>query len=236
MLEEVDSTNAEALRRAPGRPTWILALRQTAPRGSRGRPWSMPEGNFGATLVVREAGTPHDVSRRAFAAGLALHDALGALTGRPELFALKWPNDVLMESGKLAGILLERERVAGQGDVHLLATGFGVNLASAPEAAAPGAPRPVALAPVARVAPEALLDALAPAYAEREAQLGQGFETIRRDWLARAARLGETVTARTLREARTGIFETIDELGCLVLRTPRGRERILSADVFFEGA
>ena len=230
LLEEIDSTNAEALRRAGtlNRPTWILTRRQTAPRGSRGRPWTTLPGNFAATLALPMADGPAG-SHFAFTAGLALHDALSTLTGRPEAFALKWPNDLLMEGGKLAGILLERDR-------RVLAIGFGVNLASAPGEVPTGASRPVALAAMASVTPEALLDALAPAFAVRDAQRRADFETIRRDWLARAAQLGQRITARTLREARTGVFETIDDLGCLILRTEQGRERIPSADVFFEGA
>lgn len=236
-LDTVDSTNAEALRRAHERPLWIVARRQTAPRGSRGRPWAMPAGNLAATLALRQRGTPPGLSRLGFVAGLALHDALGALTGEPARLALKWPNDVLLDGGKLAGILLERERSAG--DAYTLAIGFGVNLAAAPEPdpSRPEAPRPVALAPRWSVSPEALLDALRAAFAAREAEMAEsGFEPIRAAWLARAARLGEPVTARTLRETRTGVFETIDAWGHLILRTPAGCHRIASADVFFEGA
>lgn len=236
-LDSVDSTNAEALRRAPERPLWIVARRQTAPRGSRGRAWSMPEGNFAATLALRQSGTPPGLARLGFVAGLALHDALGVVTGERARLALKWPNDVLLDGGKLAGILLERERA--EGDAYAMAIGFGVNLAAAPEPdpSRLEAPRPVALAPEWSVPPEALLDALRPAFAAREAQMARsGFEPIRAEWLARAARLGEPVTARTLRETRTGVFETIDEMGHLILRTPAGRERVASADVFFEGA
>ena len=262
VLDEIDSTNAEALRHAPERPMWILARRQTAARGSRGRPWSMPEGNFAATLALPQRGTPPGLSRTGFVAGLALHDALTALAPGP--FALKWPNDVLMGGRKLAGVLLEREAVparaggcdapggsdaAWNGDgggpgsgagarrpsvetAYTLAIGFGVNLASAPATVAPGALPAASLG--GAVAAHALLDALAPAFAAREAQAASGFEAVRRDWLARAARLGEAITARTLREARTGVFETIDGEGHLILRTARGRERIASADVFFE--
>ena len=251
-LEETDSTNAHALRRAPERPTWFLARRQVAARGSRGRPWAMAPGNFAATLALRQWGTPPGLSRIGFVAGLALHDALVSLTGRA--FALKWPNDVLMDGRKLAGILLERERVgtigsgggpgsgAGAGarpatvggrraEAHTLAVGFGVNLAAAPDRVAEGALPAVSLG--GAVAPEALLDALAPAFAAREAQAAGGFGAVRDDWLARAAKLGEPITARTLRGTHSGVFETIDGDGHLILRTARGRERIASADVFF---
>ncbi len=123
----LDSTNAEALRRAAAGeagPLWIMARRQTAARGRRGRAWSAPEGNFGATLLLRP---PGDRALRSFVAALGLFDAMAMVTGRPELFALKWPNDVLLSGGKLAGILLE----AVNGGA--LAIGLGVNLASAPE-------------------------------------------------------------------------------------------------------
>lgn len=222
MLERVDSTNAEALRRAPERPTWFLALAQSAPKGSRGRRWSTLPGNLAASLAL-----PMDddaPSRLAFTAGLALHDALSALTGAPGRFALKWPNDVLMDGAKLAGILLE-------GDGRLIVAGFGVNLAAAPE----GVPS-AALAPLVRIGPEAFLDRLAPAFAARDAQRREGFEGVRRDWLDRAAGLGRPIVARTLRGSHAGVFEAIDDLGCLVLATPEGRRRIPSADVFFEGA
>src|SRR5918997_1594879 len=107
IFEVLDSTNAEALRRAAAGdagPLWILARRQTAARGRRGRAWSSPAGNFGATLLLRPEGQP---ALRSFVAALGLFDAMVAVTGRPELFAIKWPNDVLLSGGKLAGILLE---------------------------------------------------------------------------------------------------------------------------------
>ena len=147
VLGSVDSTNAEAARRAPelSGPEWILALEQTAARGRRGRAWANPPGNFAATLVMRPTESPDRVALRSFVAALALHDALVAATGRAQGLALKWPNDVLLNGGKLAGILLES---AGRGSaLSHFAIGVGVNLADAPAAGAlePGAARPVSL-------------------------------------------------------------------------------------------
>lgn len=238
VLTSTDSTMAEAARRAPGSsgPEWILALEQTAGRGRRGRAWLAPTGNFSATLVMRPTEPPALVALRSFVAALALHDALSAATGRPELFALKWPNDVLLNGGKLAGILLES---AGSGSaVAYLAIGIGVNLAAAPprEALEENAVFPVSLAGETGLilSPEAFLDLLAPAYAAREAVFAtQGFAPIRAAWLARAAKLGETVTARTGRETHRGTFETVDEGGNLVLSTARGRLAIPAAEIFF---
>lgn len=233
---ELDSTNAEALRRAargePG-PLWILAHNQTAARGRRGRRWAMPPGNFAASLLMRPAGRPAEAALRSFAAALALQDALAAATGRPERFALKWPNDVLLDGAKLAGILLE----AG-GTPMALALGVGVNLAAAPEAAALelGAMPPVSLraATGVAIAPEAFLDLLAPAFAAWEARLtAEGFAPLRAAWLTRAARLGEPILARLPGREVAGRFETIDPTGALVLGTPQGRVVLPAAEIHF---
>ena len=234
VLETVDSTNAEAARMAEQitGPRWILALRQIRGRGRRGRDWRDPEGNFAATLAMPVAEEPAKVALRSFVAALALFDTLVALTGRSEGFSLKWPNDVQLNGGKLAGILLES--LPGQ----KLAIGFGVNLRAAPDAGEVerGANRPVALLPETGigVTPEEFLAALAPSYADREAQFTTyGFAPIREAWLARAARLGAQVTARTGAHDIEGTFETVDEQGCLVLSTPAGRRAIQAAEVFF---
>jgi BirA family biotin operon repressor/biotin-[acetyl-CoA-carboxylase] ligase len=238
VLDEVDSTNTEAARLGAtlAGPTWIFARRQTAAHGRRGRPWASPEGNFAATLALRPEGPPERAAMRSFVAALALHDAFRAATGRAEAFALKWPNDVLLNGGKVAGILLEGAG-AGRG-VASLVIGFGVNLAAAPAAdeVEPGATRPVSLLGETGVsiAPEAFLELLAPAYALWEDQLVSfGFAPIRNAWLARAARRGETVTARTGTETYEGRFETLDDGGALVLQTARGRIAIPAADVYF---
>lgn len=238
VLTVTDSTNAEAARLAPSltSPAWILALRQTAARGRRGRAWAMAEGNFAATLVMRPTERPEVVALRSFVAALALHDAFVAVTGRPAPFALKWPNDVLLSGGKVAGILLES---LGQGTrVAHLAIGIGVNLVAAPTLAEvePGATPPVSLLGETglRVTPVELLDALAPAYAGWEARfVTEGFAPIRAAWLARAARIGQPVTARTGTEVLQGTFETIDETGALVLVMAQGRRAIPAAEVFF---
>lgn len=234
ILDETDSTMAEAARRAAGlaRPTWIMARRQTAARGRRGRTWSNPEGNFAATLVLRPDGGPAEAALRSFAAANALFEALSLRVDRT-LLSLKWPNDVLLNGGKVAGILLES---AGTGArVDWLAIGFGVNLARAPEAAGTEF-RPVSLEGEGGrpTAPEELLSLLASNMATEERLFrDMGFAPIRRNWLRHAARLGETITARTARGETSGVFETVDEDGQLVLRTGAGQVRIPAAEVFF---
>lgn len=176
------------------------------------------------------------IALRSFAAALALREACIAVTGMPNVFALKWPNDVLLNGGKLAGILLESAG-AGKSASHL-AVGIGVNLIAVPDASQleSGATPPVSLLHETghRVTPEAFLNHLAPAFARWENALTTiGFAPLRAEWLAHAARLGETITARTGSATHVGRFETIDESGALVLNTLTGRMAISAADVFF---
>ena len=238
MLSEVDSTNAEAARIAGSLsgPEWILALNQTASRGRRGRAWNFPKGNFAGTLVLHPRETPDIVALRSFVASLALYDAFIACGVQAHSLALKWPNDVLLNGGKVAGILLES--IGEGGGVSHLAIGIGVNLADAPTPTQvePQAMRPVSLLSETGVpiAPEEFLDLLASAYARLEHQFTTlGFAPIREAWLARAAKLGEVITARTMTSETIGTFETIDAQGNLVLKTSQGRVAIAAADVFF---
>ncbi|HQY44717.1 MAG TPA: biotin--[acetyl-CoA-carboxylase] ligase [Paracoccaceae bacterium] len=238
VLAEVDSTNSEAARLAPGltQPTWIMARRQTAGRGRRGRVWIAPEGNFAATLIFRPSGDPLQAALRSFVAALALADTLGLLCGPHAALTLKWPNDVLLNGGKVAGILLES---AGQGAaVSHLIIGVGVNLVAAPprEAVEPGAMQPVSVLGETGLilSQDDFLAALAAAYARWEAQFTTyGFAPIRTAWLNRAARLGQVIVARTVSETIEGTFETIGGDGALILKTGAGRRAIPAADVFF---
>ena len=150
--------------------------------------------------------------------------------------ALKWPNDLLLESAKVAGLLLEAH---GLGGGLAAVIGFGVNIASAPS----GTPYPIAalrtLAP--GLTPEALLAALADAFARRlaawQAAGGAGaaerFAPIRHEWLRRAAGLGSTVTVRLPSGERTGRFAGLDLIGRLELQTASGLERIDAGDLYF---
>ena len=176
------------------------------------------------------------VALRSFVAALAVRQAFVALTGLAQGFALKWPNDVLLNGGKVAGILLETTGTV-QGVAHL-AVGIGVNLISAPDAQAvePGATPPVSLLAETglRVDPEAFLEVLAPAFARLETVFAtSGFAPIRAEWLAHAARLGEVITARTGTATRTGTFQTVDDAGNLILITATGPVAIPAAEVFF---
>ncbi|MCF6445314.1 biotin--[acetyl-CoA-carboxylase] ligase [Nereida sp. MMG024] len=223
---------AEAARIAPHikRATWIMAHEQTAARGRAGRAWANPLGNFSATFVYRPEATALQAAQRSFMAANALYQTL-ALHVDPSKLSLKWPNDVLLSGGKVAGILLE---ASGGAKVDWLAIGIGVNLAEAPEVTDAAFP-PVALSKFCTAPdPEDFLRDLASAFATQESKLSAlGFARIRRDWLGQAARLGEVITARTSRDSFEGTFRDVDDEGNLVLETPKGTVTIAAADVYF---
>lgn len=238
VLSCVDSTLSEAARIAPdlAGPEWVLALEQTAARGRRGRAWAMPRGNFAGTLVLPLDEAPGQAALRSFVMSLALRDAFVGATGREDAFALKWPNDVLLRGGKVAGILLES--IGQGGRISHLAIGVGVNLAAAPDPSEveEGAVPPAALKSTLGtiIAPDDFLGLLATAYARHEDQFRTyGFDPIRTAWMAQAAKRGEVITARTTRDTHVGTFVDVDADGQLVLETVKGRITIPAGDVYF---
>lgn len=236
VLDSIDSTNAEAARRAragePG-PLWILAHRQTAGRGRQGRRWVAPEGNLSATLLLRPDQPTRAIAQLSFAACLAVAEAMDAVLPAGSV-ALKWPNDALVNGRKAAGVLLD---CAGRGThPDWVAIGVGINLTRMPDDAAPGSAPPTCLTAEGAAAstPEEALDRLAP---RMEFWCGvhadQGFAPLRAAWLARAAGLGRRIEARLPDRVLTGIFEDVDTEGALVLRGPTGAQRIAAADLIF---
>jgi BirA family biotin operon repressor/biotin-[acetyl-CoA-carboxylase] ligase len=231
----IDSTNEEARRlaeRGEAGPVWILADIQTAGRGRRGRAWDSPTGNLAATLFLRPGKSAADCAQLSFVAALAVSDAIAELAAGIDV-RLKWPNDVLANGRKIAGILLESASAGGE-KPSWLAVGIGVNLARFPEQTEFPA---TSLAALGAKAPSAedFLTALAAEFAKwYEAWSRRGFAEIRDAWLARAAGLGTRIRARLQNEEIFGVFEGIDDHGALILRTDMARARMIAAgDVFF---
>ena len=234
-LDEIDSTNAEARRRADAGargPMWITARRQTAGRGRRGRAWETGSGNLAATYLAVTDKPPAEAAQVSFVAALAVAD-LAAAYLPAALVSLKWPNDPLVAGRKAAGILVES-------GTHLtgglwLAVGTGVNLATPPES--PERPA-TAFAEHMRTPPPAPLEALSvlsEAF-ERWRTLWErlGFPPIAEAWTMRAHGLGQSCTARLADETVVGIAEGLDVDGALRLRTASGVvRRITAGDVFF---
>src|SRR5262245_20301979 len=234
--EVLGSTNAEALnlaRQGERGPLWVTADRQSAGRGRRGRAWISPPGNLYASLLLTGPAAAEHWPPLSFVAALAIHDAIVEVAAglKPQL-AIKWPNDLLLAGAKFAGILIEGE--GGEGAVVI---GIGVNCASHP--AGTDHPATDLAAAGAHVSPETVLAALSVKMLGRLAQWnqGEGFSTIRADWLARAAGLGEDVRVRLADREIAGRFEALDERGGLVLRLPDGKATTVAAgDVFMQAA
>ena len=243
-FDQIGSTNAEAMSRAregERGPTWFVTSEQTAGRGRRQRAWIAPRGNLASSILEVMDVQPAIAATLGFAAGLALESALQKLSmeanlrlagSDPLTFSLKWPNDVLAGRRKLAGILLEAEAVA---DNRLaVVVGIGTNVVAAPE----GTPTPAtSLAALGvHVGAEELFATLSDAWVEFRGiwDNGSGFAEIRRKWLERAAGLGERVAIQTGNVAVEGTFDTIDETGCLIVRTQEGKRMPIAAgEVYF---
>jgi BirA family biotin operon repressor/biotin-[acetyl-CoA-carboxylase] ligase len=217
---------------------------QTAGRGRRHRPWIAPRGNLASSILEVIDTSPATAATLGFAAGLALEAALKKVSVEASLraagseqmkFSLKWPNDVLAGQRKLAGILLEAEAVA---DNRLaVVVGIGTNIVAAPE----GTPYPAtSLAALGvDIGAEELFAVLSDSWAEFRGiwDNGRGFGEIRRAWLERAAGLGQPVTIQAGGATVAGAFDTIDDSGCLIVRTPEGKRVPISAgDVYFGSA
>lgn len=238
VLDEVDSTMAEADRRKSeiDKPTWILAKHQTNGYGRRGRVWTSPKGNFSATLVMSIFESPASQARRSFVAALALLNSLVQVTNRPDLFSLKWPNDVLMDYKKVAGILLESS--GSYRNSEPLKIGIGVNLVPLPSLIRTGNDKEISAISLTdflfNLSAEDFLVYLAANFAYWETQLIEsGFSELRKTWLSRSYKLGEVITVRTPSKGYRGIFDTIDESGNLVLKLKDGIKVISAGDIFF---
>jgi len=240
-FDQIGSTNVEAMARArdgePG-PLWCVTREQTAGRGRRQRPWIAPRGNLASSILEVIDVAPGVAATLGFAAGLALDAALQQVTleaavraGAAINFALKWPNDVLAEGKKISGILLEAEHTSGG---LAVVTGMGTNVVAFPEATPTPATSLAALG--IQVSAEELFAALSDAWVEFVGiwDSGRGFEQIRHLWLARAAGLGQTVAVVMGGSTIEGIFDTIDDQGCMIIQTPAGKRMPVSAgDVHF---
>jgi BirA family transcriptional regulator, biotin operon repressor / biotin---[acetyl-CoA-carboxylase] ligase len=234
-FEEIDSTNAEARRRAEAGETgslWITALRQTAGRGRRGRSWETGEGrNLAATYLFVTDKKPAEAAQISFVAALAAADLAAAFVP-PSLVSLKWPNDLMIAARKAAGILVESGTV---GERLWVAVGMGVNLAEAPDIPERPTTTLAAHMRAGPPAPLAALEVLAESV-ERWRTLWErsGFPAIAEAWTERAHGLGEACVARLPGETVTGVAEGLDVDGALRLRMPDGQvRRITAGDVFF---
>ena len=193
----------------------ILAKRQTAGRGTSGREWVSPPGNLHLSILLRPSDPARTLPQWSLLAALAVHDSLAPHVGGPARLTLKWPNDVLLDGDKVAGILVEAEATP-EGTLRWLCIGIGANLRHAPDlpgrrAASLPAPGPTAVTIAA--------DLLAALDLWRRVRLTEGFAAIRDAWLARGPRHGEHLQVSAPGGSLSGFYEGLGDDGALLLRT-----------------
>jgi BirA family biotin operon repressor/biotin-[acetyl-CoA-carboxylase] ligase len=234
-FHEIDSTNEEARRLArsgQAAPLWIIADMQTQGRGRRGRAWQSPTGNLAASLFLRPHKSAAECAQLSFLSALAVADTVGRYATGSDI-RVKWPNDVLVDERKIAGILLESASATGN-RLDWLAVGIGINLAGHPEDTEFPATSLKGMG-CEPPSPRGALCLLATSWAKwYDVWMTGGFEPIRDAWLARATRLGTRIRARLQDGETFGLFEGIDDSGALILRESQNRTRVIAAgEVFF---
>jgi len=245
-FDQAGSTNAEAMaaaRQGERRPSWFVTTEQTAGRGRRQRAWIAPRGNLASSVLEVMDVSPAIAATMGFAFGLAHETALQRvsveanvrLAGSDQLkYLLKWPNDIMVRGQKLCGLLVEAEAMTDGG--LAVVAGIGTNIVAAPE----GTPTPAtSLATLGvNVGAEELFAALSDAWVEFRGiwDNGRGFAEIRKLWLERAFGLGERIAIQTGAATVEGTFDTIDETGCLIIRTTEGKRAAVTAGEVYFGA
>ena len=188
----------------------VLARRQTQGRGSRGREWIAPAGNLNLSVLVRPRETLASAAQWSLLAAVAVAEALEPAAK----LQVKWPNDLLLDGRKVAGILLDSAD-DGQGGLAWLVIGMGVNLSETPTVHGQPAGSLRGDHPPEEVATRVLerLDAW------RRIRLLDGFGPVRAAWLSRAPEIGAMVSLRIGEERRGGQFAGLGDDGSLLLRT-----------------
>jgi BirA family biotin operon repressor/biotin-[acetyl-CoA-carboxylase] ligase len=242
VLDTVDSTNEEAKRLAAlGEAeaedgTLVWARQQTAGRGRLGRQWFSPEGNLSCSLIARPEVPAKEAVQLGFVAALAIYDAISRIAKPGQQIHCKWPNDVLLENKKVAGILLESE-AAGDAVPAWIVLGVGINIAHHPS----DTDFPATSLSAEGCRGVSVIDVL-EAFGRHfltwtNRWLNDGFPPIREHWLHRAMGLGEDIQVRLEDRTLSGRFSSLDEDGVLILETPDGTsQRITAGDVFFPGS
>ena len=233
-LQSTGSTNDEAAglikagRASDGLVVW--AKEQTKGRGRRGRTWISPPGNLHCSLILDISAHRAMAAQLGFVAAIALVDTLGALLPGVRFFC-KWPNDVMADTRKVAGMLLEAE------GSRWLILGLGVDVLHAPPAEVIDRPA-AALADLgfageAKTVLDEFYGRMMPWVA---AWRTDGFSAIRTAWMDRAYGIGGPVSVRLESETIDGRFDDLDMDGALVMTDGAGnRRKILAGDVYMGG-
>jgi BirA family biotin operon repressor/biotin-[acetyl-CoA-carboxylase] ligase len=229
-LQTTESTNSHAAIMARGgcpEYTIVWTHDQTAGKGRQGNTWTSFPGNLYVSAVFRPETDAMTASQLSFVAALALAETLTDVLPPTASVAVKWPNDVLVDGKKIAGILLEAES-AGAAKIKWIIAGIGVNITGAPEGAASLTHFGVKMESGRLL--EILWSRLSLCY---NVWKTSGFEPVRQGWLRYAAYIGQQISVRLPGETFTGKFLGVDGQGVLEVETQDGKtRRVSSGEVF----
>lgn len=235
VLGETVSTNADAMRLAKSGealPLWVMAKTQSGGRGRSGRSWVSVEGNLHASLAFSCSAPLPKAPEIALVAGIALHDAVQAVSSlAPEAaLRLKWPNDLMIGTGKAGGILVE-STAAPEGQGFLAVAGFGLNIVAAPADLGRAATAMCHHASVPGT--DDVISALSAAmdrWLETWSQ-GKGFAAIREAWITRAGPMGEAITINTRGGLVRGTYRGLSDSGALLVECGGSLKEFTYGDV-----
>lgn len=244
-LEQTESTNTVAKQIAEGGASnfsLVVAKSQTAGRGRHGREWISPEGNVFWSMILRITDSTQEFGTLPFVAGLSVYDALTKLTGKPELFMLKWPNDILLNDCKISGILIETSPGGQVFGTNLpggpwAVVGIGINVSHYPTANTRYPATSLHKENFSHISRDKVIFALTSAFVERFNQWNiGGYDSLKDDLTRAMGGIGQEITVRMSdqrNEDLHGIFMGLDQSGLLILRKENGEVRHFSVgDVF----
>jgi BirA family biotin operon repressor/biotin-[acetyl-CoA-carboxylase] ligase len=228
MFDEIDSTNDEAKRLARSQPIGnfvISAKKQTKGRGQYGREWDSSGSNLYMSILL-QPDLPREIfSQCSFLSALSLYDVIHNLAKKQGIelnMSLKWPNDLLINEAKIAGILLESIG-------PYLIIGIGLNIEHHPVIQGRNTTSMKALG-LACVTPQNMIDLIMQAFeGYYKTWLSKGFMPVRKLWLLRAHKLGSIITANDGKQRISGEFVDIDQMGAIRLKLANGAMHSMSA-------
>jgi BirA family transcriptional regulator, biotin operon repressor / biotin---[acetyl-CoA-carboxylase] ligase len=234
--QETVSTNIDAFRLAEAgaqEGTVVIADRQTSGKGRLGRQWVSPGGvNLYCSVVLRPPLMPYEAPQLTFLSAVAVAKAIEITTDLKP--TIKWPNDILLDGSKVAGLL--NEMSAETDRVGFVILGIGVNLNMSQEQFPDDLRHPATSVAIRRGSPVARIRFVAVLLAELDRAytdfLAGGFKVLREEWERRCNAYGRQVQVDMGSSRLEGAFAGIDQDGAMLVRLPDGRqERILSGDV-----
>lgn len=242
IYDDIDSTNEEAKRLAADGLEGshaIWAKSQTQGHGRYGRQWVSPEGNLYLSLLLQPECDVTDASQLAFVAAVAMADTVSFFLPNSAEIGYKWPNDIMVNNKKIGGILLESRLQANSTVLDWMVVGVGINVSYFPQLA-PERTGYFATSLHAEGAETTHVDAVLYKFmqaftAARAKWKKYGFLPLKELFLEKALNIGKAITVCTANDRLSGVFQGIDDEGCLLLLLEGGHQKAISVgELFFE--